>query len=472
MTETNPFRKNMRVELTIDGMTSEGQGVGHLDGVAFFVPETCIGEKVAAHIIKVEKRYCVAKVVEILAASPNRVQPRCPVYSLCGGCTMQHMTYDEQLRLKRQFVQDAFERIGGISDIQVKPVIGMENPWRYRNKGSFPFGKENGCTVFGFYATRSHRLIPFTDCPIQNENVIKTANAVAEWANECGLSVYDEKTGYGTLRACVSRITSENRIMTVVVTHGKLPEEKKLIEKLEFVDSLYHNRNDNKTNVITGDSFRPLKGEAALPETIDGVGYLVSPQSFLQVNSLQTAVLYQTAIKYLSVKPNETVFDLYCGIGTISLQIAKEADRVVGIECVPEAIEDAKENAKRNGIENVEFICGLAEKIMPELVAKGYHTDAICLDPPRKGCEQKVLEAIIDSKVNRIVYVSCNPATLARDVKILSENGYSVESVQPVDMFPNTSHVECVCFLSNNNARTKDYIEIGMDTEDYKNDKR
>ena len=452
MTETNPFQKNMCVELVIDGMTSEGQGVGHLNGIAFFVPETCVGERVSAHIIKVEKRFCIAKAVEILSPSPNRVIPRCSVYSLCGGCTMQHMTYEEQLRLKRQFVQDAFERIGGISNVSVQPVIGMDDPWRYRNKGTFPFGRERGNTVFGFYAARSHRLIPFTDCTIQNEEVIRVANAVAEWANEYGVSVYEEETGYGTLRACVSRATSDGRIMAIVVTHGKLPKEKELIEKLNFVDSLYHNRNDKKTNVVMGDSFRLLQGERSLIEPLNNVNYLVSPQSFLQVNPQQTAVLYQTALNLLSAKPNETVFDLYCGIGTISLQIAKEAKQVIGIECVPEAIKDAKENASGNKITNAEFICGLAEEVLPNLLGAGYKADAICLDPPRKGCDINAINSIINSKTKRIVYISCNPATLARDVKLLTDNGFTVEYVQPVDMFPNTFHVETVVLLQKLNS--------------------
>ena len=446
--EKNPFVKNQDVTLTIDGMTNEGQGVAHLDGVAFFVPETVVGETVEAHIIKVEKRYCVAKVKSILTASPARTAPVCEAYPYCGGCSMQHMTYAEQLIEKRQFVVDALQRLGGIVGTEVQPTIGMENPWRYRNKGSFPFGSADGQAAFGFYAQRSHRLIPLYDCPIQSEKVMETVRQIAAWANKGKLSVYDETTGRGSLRACMVRTTTDGKLMAVVVTHGKLPHEAELIERLSYVDSLYHNRNDKDTNVLLGESFRLLHGEPTLPETQSGLSFAVSPQSFLQVNPSQTERLYQTAIEYLEPKPNETVFDLYCGIGTISLQIARRAGHVVGVECVPEAIEDAKQNAARNGLVNADFVCDLTEKALPKLLKIGTRPDAIVLDPPRKGCEPAVLDAILKSSANRIVYVSCNPATLARDLKILTAGGFTVQKVQPVDMFPQTAHVETVCLLT------------------------
>ncbi len=447
MKKENPFVKNQDLELTIDGMTNEGQGVAHMDGVAFFVPETVVGETVLAHIIKVEKRYCIAKALEIRTPAPERVRPRCEAYPLCGGCTLQHMSYAEQLEQKRQFVVDALERLGGLSGVTVEPVLGMEDPWRYRNKGSFPFGTSDGTAAFGFFAPRSHRLIPLFDCPIQSEQITRTARAVAAWANQNRISVYDETTGTGSLRACMVRVTADNRIMAVVVTKGKLPQEEALKRKLSFVDSLYHNRNDQQTNVLMGDSFRLLSGEPTLNETQCGLSFSVSPQSFLQVNPIQTERLYRTAIEYLAPKSTETIFDLYCGIGTISLQIAKQAGHVVGIECVPEAIEDAKQNAARNNLTNADFVCDVSEHALPKLLKIGTRPDAIVLDPPRKGCEPQVLDAILKSSAARVVYVSCNPATLARDLNVLTDGGFVVQKVQPVDMFPHTAHVESVVKL-------------------------
>ena len=450
MKQENPFQKNQDVTLVIDGMTNEGQGVAHLDGVAFFVPETVPGETVSAHIIKVEKRYCIAKLREVQMASPEREQPRCEAYSYCGGCTMQHMTYAEQLRQKQGFVRDALERLGGFAGIEVQPVLGMENPWRYRNKGSFPFGSTENGVAFGFFAPRSHRLVPLFDCPIQSERIPETARAIAAWANKNHISAYDETTHRGSLRACMVRETTDGKLMAVVVTHGKLPHEPELIHALRNVDSLYHNRNDRDTNVLLGDTFRLLAGEPTLVETQNGLSFAVSPQSFLQVNPAQTDVLYGKALELLDPKPDETILDLYCGIGTISLQIARRAKQVIGVECVAPAIEDAGQNARRNGIENASFLCDLSEHALPKLLQDGVKPDAIVLDPPRKGCEPVVLDAIAQSGVSRIVYVSCNPATLARDLRILADRGYAFQTVQPVDMFPQTAHVETVVLMTRN----------------------
>lgn len=453
MKNENPFRKNQEVTLLIDGMTNEGQGVGHLNGVAFFVPETVVGETVTAHIIKVEKRYCVAKRMGVVTPAACRIEPCCEAFSVCGGCTLQHMTYEEQLNQKRAFVVDALERLGGFRGVSVNPVLGMDDPWRYRNKGSFPFGEVEGTVAFGFYAPRSHRLIPLSDCPIQSEPVTAAARQIAAWANRFHVPVYDEETEKGTLRACMIRETSGHRVMAVVVTKGPLPHEQELIRAMRSVDSLYHNRNDRKTNVLLGDRFRLLNGEPTLTEMQNGLAFEVSPQSFLQVNPSQTAVLYRKAIELLDPKPDETIFDLYCGIGTISLQIARGAKSVIGIECVPKAIEDAKANAVRNGLKNTVFLCDLSERALPVLLKQGIQPDAIVLDPPRKGCEPQVLEAIAESGVNRLVYVSCNPATLARDLKLLHEHGYLIWKVQPVDMFPQTAHVESVVLMSRVGAK-------------------
>lgn len=447
MKQENPFRKNQELTLEITGVTSEGQGVARCEGVAFFVPFALPGETVRVHIIKVEKRYCIVKVAEMIETSVHRVTPRCEAYEKCGGCALMHMDYPEQLRTKTQVVRDCLERLGGFSDISVQDTIGMDDPWRYRNKGSFPFGFADGTVTFGFYAERSHRLIPLFDCPIENAQITALARTVAEWANRNRVRVYDETNGKGVLRACMIRVTSTGERMVVVVTKGELPAKESLIKMLE-VESLWHNRNDRNTNVILGDRFTLLKGKSQLTETQGKLSFAISPQSFLQINPEQTRKLYDTAIRLLDPKPDETVADVYCGIGTITLAIAKHAGRVVGIECVPEAIADAKKNAEANGIENAEFICGLAEDVLPNLVQNGMHPDAIVIDPPRKGCEEQVLSAIVESGVDRFVYVSCNPATLARDAKILSEHGYSIRHVQPVDMFPHTQHVETVVLFS------------------------
>ena len=447
MTQNNPFRKNDELIIQITGITSEGQGVGRSRDVAIFVPGAVTGESVKVHIIKVEKRYCIAKIVSIEQSSPHRVQPFCEAYDRCGGCTLMHMDYDEQLRIKRRIVQDAFEHLGGFDNVEVQPVLGMRDPTRYRNKGSFPFGSIDGAVAFGFYAERSHRLVPLFDCPIEDARITAIVRTVAEWAKRTNVSVYDESTHKGTLRACVVRVTSTGERMAVVVTKGELPAKESLMRMLD-VESLYHNRNDRSTNVIFGDRFTLLKGQPQLIEKQNDLKFAVSPQSFLQVNPQQTRVLYDEAIRLLDPKENETVADVYCGIGTISLAIAKRAGSVIGIECVPEAIEDAKENAKLNQIHNTQFRCGLAEDLLPQLIQNGTNIDAIVIDPPRKGCEPQVLDAIAQSGVKRVVYVSCNPATLARDAGILHEKGFSVAYIQPVDMFPHTHHVETVVLMT------------------------
>ena len=452
MKQTNPFQKNSEVTLSITGVSSDGNGVGRSEGMPFFVPYALTGETVRAHVIKVEKRYCVAKIVEIIKPSENRVEPPCEAYAQCGGCALMHMSYPEQLRVKHGIVRDALERLGGFEDVEVQPVRGMDEPWRYRNKGSFPIGLVDGEIAFGFYAARSHRLIPLYDCPIEDARITAIARTVTEWANRNHVSVYDETTGKGSLRACVVRVTSTGERMAVVVTKGELPAKESLIRMLP-VESLYHNRNDKNTNVLFGERFTLLNGEAQLIERQGDFSFLVSPQSFLQVNPAQTRVLYEEAIRLLNPKPNETVTDVYCGIGTISLAIAKHAGRVIGIECVPEAIEDAGRNAANNGVNNAEFLCGLAEEILPRLVKDGMRPDAIVIDPPRKGCEPEVLSAIAQSGVKRLVYVSCNPATLARDAKILAAYGFQIAHVQPVDMFPHTHHVESVALITRAGSR-------------------
>lgn len=446
MKQQPPVRKNDDLTLTIDALTSEGQGIGRVDGFAIFVPGALPGEQVRAHVIKVTGSYAVAKLLEAPTPAPERVRPACAAFPACGGCTLQHLDYPAQLALKRQAVIDALERLGGFSTPAVAPTRGMGDPWRYRNKGSFPFGSDNGRTAFGFFSPRSHRLVPIGDCPIQDRRIVDIVRRVAEWADCCKIAPYDEAAHRGVLRHVMARVTATGESMAVIVTaSNRLPHADALLPLLGDVDSVWHNVNDRDTNVIFGKEFHLLAGEPALSETIGGMSFSVSPQSFLQVNAQQTAVLYGEAVRMLAAGPEETIVDAYCGVGTISLLAARTASRVIGIESVPEAIRDAKRNAADNGIENVEFLCGSVEEVLPAL---GGRIDGIVLDPPRKGCDVRALDAIAASGAGRVVYVSCNPATLARDCKHLAAHGFTLISAVPVDMFPHTAHVECVVLMS------------------------
>ena len=442
-----PVEKNDDLVVTIESLTNEGQGVARVEGFAVFVIGALAGEEVKAHVIKVQPTYAVAKATEILKSSPDRVRPACPVFAQCGGCTLWHLSYSAQLQQKQQWVQDALSRLGGFANVPMQPIVGMEEPTRYRNKGSFPFGVVGSAAVFGFFAERSHRLVPFSDCLIQDERIVDAARRVAAWANACGVPVYDEATGEGQLRHVVARTTAEGELMVTIVTKGQLKKKDDLLSFLEDCDSVWHNENPKQTNVVFGEKFTLLSGKQTLTETIGEKRFSVSPQSFLQVNRVQTRALYDTAREFLAAKPTDTVVDAYCGVGTISLFIAGDCARVIGIEQVEPAIEDAKANAKANGVKNAEFVCGNVEDVLPRLLSREGGIDAIVLDPPRKGCEEAALEAIAKSSANRVVYVSCNPATLARDCKYLAQHGFTLSAVRPVDMFPQTCHVETVLLL-------------------------
>jgi len=453
------IQKNQEISLTITALNSEGQGVGRVDGFLVFVPDTIPGETVRAHIIKASKNHAVAKLLQVAESSPDRVTPRCSIAPVCGGCTLQHIRYERQLTAKRQIVEDALTRLGGFTDIQVEQTLGMSNPWHYRNKGSFPFGEQDGRAVIGLYAARSHRLIPISDCPIQDSRVMQVAKRMGS---------------LDSLRHVVVRATGEGETMAVIVTAKPLTGEQESQLKLHLpdADSLYHNLNAKNTNVIFGSDFRLLRGKPTLQTRIGGLIFSVGPASFLQVNPSQTEVLYAEAMRLLAPKAGECVVDLYCGIGTLSLLAAQQAKRVIGIESVPEAIENASQNAAQNGISNAEFITGNAEEVLPRLVAEGLKPDAIILDPPRKGCDPAVLHAIAQSGATRVVYISCNPATLARDLKILAEGTdnsplsamptsplmeggcvpYTIAHVRPVDMFPHTAHVETIVLIQRENS--------------------
>ena len=450
-----PVKRNDDVIITIDSYTSEGFGIGRYDGFAIFVQYALIGETVNVHIIKVDKNYAIGKIIEHISINNDiRQKPTCDVYYLCGGCDMQHMNYNCQLEFKRNRVVNAVKRISGCgtADDMIEKTIGMDIPLQYRNKASFPFSEIEGKIRLGFFAPRSHKLIPITDCPIQKKDIVITMRLVEKWANENKISAYNEETNQGILRHLVIRSTYSGILVTIVTSGNTLPYQKELIniltEGIADLSGIVHNVNNKKTNVILGANNKTVYGKDALIEKIKDLNFIVRTPSFLQVNHEQTEKLYETVLRYLQPKMNENIFDIYCGIGTISLFIAKNAGKVTGIESVSEAIEDARNNAKINNVTNVEFINGEAEKIMPQLINEKGIIDSVVIDPPRKGCDEAVLNSIINCGTKKVVYVSCNPETLARDMKILLNGGFEIDKIQPVDMFPQTSHVETVVLMS------------------------
>ena len=448
------MKKNDIYEIEITGMTHDGMGVGRVDGMAVFVQRAIEGEKVVAKIIKVTKNYAVARIEEWITTSPERTEPFCPVYKRCGGCSLQHMSYNMQLKFKHRVVTDNLERIGGFWGIQVSPVIGMDNPMNYRNKAQYPVGMGDNGPVAGFYARRSHIIIDSERCGIQHPASEKVKNTVLEAVKELKIPVYNEITGEGILRHIVTRVSySTGDVMVIlVVTDEKVPGLKKIIQKITReipeVISIVLNINKRRDNVILGDKVRTVYGSDTLVDRLGHLKFHISPLSFYQVNPVQTVKLYNKAVEFAGLTGNETVFDLYCGIGTISLFLAEKAKEVIGVEVVPEAVEAATKNAVLNNISNARFYCGEAEKVVPELYNEGIRADVVVVDPPRKGCDEKLLETMVKMQPKRIVYVSCNPSTLARDLKFLAASGYRIEEVQPVDMFPWTEHVECVTLMS------------------------
>lgn len=443
-----PVTKNQVIELQIDALGSEGEGIGRIDGYAVFVPFALPGEKIKVKIIKGTTRYAVGKLMEVVVASPHRVSAPCPYFGHCGGCNLQHLAYEAQLFTKRQQVVDALQRIGRIQNPNVLPVIGMEYPFGYRNKVQIPITAEG----IGFYAPRSHRVMDMEKCLIQQEACNVVLSVVRQWMHDFAISAYNEAVHLGDVRAVMVRTSKDGNVLVVIVTRtARFPKEKELVSRLKQtvtgLTGVVQNINPNRTNVLLGQENVVVWGKDYIEENIDGLTFKVGPMSFLQVNTVQMETLYQTVIDMAQVTKNQTVFDVYCGAGTISLCLAKKAGKVIGFESVPEAIDDARENAILNGVKNAEFICAPAEHAVPRLLKEGVACDVVVLDPPRKGCDEAVLTAIGESGIARIVYVSCNPATLARDVAILNEYGYTLGPVQPVDMFPQSSHIECCCVL-------------------------
>lgn len=447
-----PDRKNEYYDVTFEDLTHDGAGVAKVQGFPIFVPNALPEEKAQIKVTRVKKGFAFGRLIELKEESPHRTDAPCPIYKQCGGCQLQHMTYEGQLLFKQKQVKDVLERIGklNLSKVIVHPTLGMEDPWNYRNKAQVPVGEREGGLVAGFYQQRSHDIIDMSACLIQQSKNDEAVQAVKDICTSYGVKAYNEERHKGWLRHIMVRygvVTGEMMIVFITRT-SDFPHKAKIIEDITaqfpHVKSIVQNINPNKTNVIFGNETNVIWGEEYIYDLIGDVKFAISARSFYQVNPEQTKVLYDKALEYAELQGEETVIDAYCGIGTISLFLAKQAKKVYGVEIVPEAIEDAKRNAELNGITNAEFAVGEAETVIPKWYKEGITADTLVVDPPRKGCDEALLRTIIDMKPKRVVYVSCNPGTLARDLRMLEDGGYQTLEVQPVDMFPHTNHVEVV----------------------------
>ena len=439
-----------QIEITIDSINHNGEGVGRYKNVAVFVPFAIPGEKVVAQVAELKKNYILAKLVKHVEQSRQRVNPSCPAFETCGGSRFQHIDYKLQLDLKRRLVEDALSRIGKITDVYVDEPLGMKSPWAYRNKAQFQVGLVNGKVKLGFFEEGSHVLVPTTHCLLIDQQISDIAAVVEGVINGYHVPVYDWKTGQGLLRHVVIRkgwTTSD--VMVVLVTSDEkfgdqLTLGREIKARVPQIVSVVRNINNSPNRTVFGRENRVLAGQLNITDQLAGLTFTISPASFYQINSEQTEVLYAKALEYADLTGRETVLDVYCGIGTISLFLARKAGRVFGFEVSAEAVEDAAANARANNIFNVEFISGKAEQRLPKLVQTGIEPDVVVVDPPRQGIEKRALQAIADMVPERIVYISCDPATMARDLNFLLQRGYQAKRVQPVDMFPQTAHVECV----------------------------
>ena len=449
--------KNKEYIFDIISQGYEGEGIAKIDNkYPIFIEGALKGEKVKVRIVKVNKNFAYGKLMEVLEASEERVNPPCAIYKRCGGCKLQHASYKAQLDFKWDRVKDCVSKIGKLDPSIVKYPLGMEEPWRYRNKVQLPIGLINGEVKIGFFAPRSHDIIDMESCLIQDEIGDKVVKLTREWIEKFNIRPYNVDGEYdekGIVRhIMIRRGFTTNEVMIVLVTN-----EEKLPHKEEFVDlmvknipgikSVIQNINSKKTNVILGLESKTLWGEDTISDYIGDFRFNISPLSFFQVNPTQTEVLYGKALEYANLTGNEEVFDAYCGTGTITLFLSQKAKKVYGVEIIPQAIDNAWINAKENKVENVEFFVGESEVVIPDLINKGVKADVVVVDPPRKGCDKKLLDAITNIDAKKIVYVSCDPSTLGRDLKVLEENGYKTLEVQPVDMFPNTAHIENVALL-------------------------
>lgn len=489
------MNKNDIIILKIEDMGIDGEGIGKLEGMTFFVKDAVIGDEIKARITKLKKNYGYARVENIITPSEFRTEPKCELHRRCGGCQIQAIDYAKQLEFKENKVRNNLIRLGGFDktfvDSVMEPIVGMEEPYRYRNKAQFPIGKDKEENIIaGFYASRTHSIIPVKDCMLgvtENRDIL---DAVLSYMRECHVEPYDEVSGKGLVRHVLIRygFTTKEIMVCLVINGKKLPAQNVLVEKLQSISgmtSISINMNQNKTNVILGERTETIWGQSYITDYIHlrdctdftrtgkAISYHISPQSFYQVNPEQTEKLYSIALEYADLTGKESVWDLYCGIGTISLFLAGKAGHVYGVEIVPQAIEDAKDNAKRNGFDNAEFFVGKAEEVLPEFYAEHknektdmLHPDVIVVDPPRKGCDEKCLETMLLMKPERIVYVSCDSATLARDLKVLAEGGYEVKRVRAVDQFAHTTHVETCVLLSRKIDTPKIEITMSLDEAD------
>lgn len=497
------YEKNQILTVEIVDITSEGEGIGKIDGYPFFVKDAIIGDQARIRVTRVKKNYAYARLEKVLMPSPFRVDAKCTFHEKCGGCQIQAMSYQHQLKFKENKVRNHLTHIGGfppefINEI-MEPIVGMEEPFHYRNKALYPIGKDKeGKPIAGFYAGRTHSIIANTECSLgilENKEILEV---ILTYMRKNHVPAYDEITGKGLIRHVLIRkgfSSGELMVCLVInlktakfhkllkVEHTYLPEQEKLtraLSRIKNMTSVSVNINTDKTNVIIGKEIHTIWGKETIEDTIHvcdaennftdlgrGITFAISPLSFYQVNPVQTEKLYSLALSYAGLTGKETVWDLYCGIGTISLFLAESAKQVYGVEIVPQAIEDARRNADRNGIDNARFFAGKAEEVLPEKYEKeGISADVIVVDPPRKGCDEACLSTILKMKPDRIVYVSCDSATLARDLKVLCNGGYEVKRVRAVDMFPMTVHVETACLLSKQKSTQHTDVKINLDEID------
>jgi 23S rRNA (uracil1939-C5)-methyltransferase len=459
------MKKNDQFEVTIEDMSSEGLGIGRQDGFVWFIKDTVVGDRVLAAATKVKKTYGFARLVRVLKESTDRVEPPCPIARRCGGCQLQELSYPAQLRFKSEKVYNNLLRIGEVEEDVLRrafePIVGMEHPLRYRNKAQFPIARDrDGNIIAGFYAGRTHSVIRCEDCLLGIQENKKILELVITWMQTYGIEPYHEESGRGIVRHVLIRkgFLSGELMVCLVINQDKLPHQEELVRALQEAGdirlrSLSYNINKERSNVIMGREIVNIFGPGYIEDSIGSVRFRISPLSFYQVNPVQTAEMYGAALEFADLHGTENVWDLYCGIGTISLFMSQKARHVYGVEIIPEAIEDARQNAELNGISNTDFYVGAAEEVLPEWYAKHpeERIDVVCVDPPRKGCDERALDTIVSMAPERLVYVSCDSATLARDVKYLRAHGYELKRVRPVDNFPMTVHVETVVLMERHN---------------------
>jgi 23S rRNA (uracil1939-C5)-methyltransferase len=453
MTRTLPVNKNDYIDVVFEDLTHDGAGVAKVEGYPLFIPGGLPGEKAKVKVIKVNKSYGIGRLIELYEKSPYRVDIPSSEVSKYGGCQLEHISYEGQLKYKENQVRQVLTRIGKLEDVTIHPILGMDNPWHYRNKAQVPVGEKDGKLIAGFFKPRSHEIVDTEESLIQIPEVNEAVQTVKEICNELQIPAYDEESHSGVLRHIMARFGRQTgELMVVIITRTPdIPNKNVLVDqiaaRLPKIKSIVHNINSKRTNVILGDKTKVLWGSEVIYDYIGDVKFAISALSFYQVNPVQTKVLYDKALEYADLSGEESVIDAYCGIGTISLFLAQKAKKVFGVEIVPEAIDDARKNAALNGITNAEFEAGEAEIVIPRWYKEGNIADVLVVDPPRKGCDEALLQTIVEMKPKKVVYVSCNPATLARDLRILEDGGYKTIEVQPVDMFPQTTHVEAVAKL-------------------------